>query len=62
MRKVEKAREIRLWLVQVVAPLTIGGVILWNNCPNLRWSVQTNLSKTKQNIKRLFKKKENGVN
>ncbi len=53
--KVEKAREIRLWLVQVVAPLTLGGVIVWNNCPNLRYAVTDKYSKAKNKVKQLIK-------
>lgn len=52
--KVEKAREVRLWLVQVIAPISVVGAIVWNNCPNLRYSIMDKCNK----VKNIFKKKE----
>ena len=58
MKNVEKARETRLWITQVIAPLTIAGVLIWNNCPNVRYFVADKANKTKQLVKRVFKREE----
>lgn len=50
MKNVEKAREVRLWIGQVIVPVVIGGTILWSN-PNVRHFVHSKVN----NIKTKFK-------
>lgn len=61
MKNVEKAREIRLWIGQVIVPAIIGGTILWSN-PNVRCFIHNKFNniKTKfNNVKfKIIKKQE----
>lgn len=52
MRNVEKAREVRLWIRDIIVPGTIAGCILYSN-PNVRAFIR----EKKENIKNKIHKK-----
>lgn len=56
--KTKKAKEVRLWIVQVLTPAAIGGTILWNKCPKVRTFVKNTTSNVKEFTKKLFKRNE----
>lgn len=58
MKQIETAREIRLWLGQIVAPVTLGVVLLLSN-PKVQRKIERSVDKTNQFIKTKFAKKEN---
>ena len=58
--QIETAREIRLWLGQIIAPITLGAIVLLSN-PKVQRKLERSIDKTKQFIKTKFAKKENDV-
>ncbi len=52
-KNVEKSREIRLWIGQVIMPTIAGGIFLWSN-PNTRNWIKNKAN----NIKNKFHKKQ----
>ena len=58
MKQIETAREIRLWIGQIIAPVTLGAVLLLSN-PKVQRKLERSINKSKQFIKAKFAKKEN---
>lgn len=56
-KDIEKSREIRLWLGQVIMPTIAGGIFLWSN-PNTRNWIKDKVNKIKEKI---HKKKSNNI-
>ena len=55
-KHIEAARELRLWLGQVIVPATIAGAVIMTN-PETRTMVSEKSKKVKDSIKNRFKKK-----
>jgi len=57
MKQIETAREIRLWLGQIIAPITLGAIVLLSN-PKVQRKMERGINKAKQFIKSKFVKKD----
>ena len=55
LKQIEEAREIRLWITQVIVPTGIAAVVLMSN-PEIRHFVKDQTNKVKCKIKSKFKK------
>ena len=56
-KNIERSREIRLWIGQVIMPTIAGGILIYSN-PNARNWIKDKFN----NIKNKFHKKENKNN
>lgn len=56
-KQIDGAREVRLWIGQVIVPAVIGGIAIMSN-PNSRTFVQCKFADAKDTVKKMFKKKE----
>lgn len=56
MKQIETAREIRLWLGQIIAPVTLGAILLFSN-PKVQRKMERSMNNAKQFIKSKFTKK-----
>lgn len=49
-KQIETAREIRLWVGQIVVPAAVGGVIIMAN-PNVRLAIRGSINKLKRSLR-----------
>ena len=56
-KQIDGAREVRLWIGQVIVPAVVGGIAIMSN-PYSRAFVQCKVADAKDTVKKLFKKKE----
>ena len=56
-KQIDGAREVRLWVGQVIVPAVVGGITIMSN-PYSRTFVQCKVADAKDAVKKLFKKKE----
>lgn len=55
-KQIDGAREVRLWIGQVIVPAVVGGIAIMSN-PYSRTFVQRKVADAKDTVKKLFKKK-----
>lgn len=55
-KQIDGAREVRLWIGQVIVPAVVGGITIMSN-PYSRMFVQCKVADAKDAVKKLFKKK-----
>ena len=60
LKQIEAAREIRLWIGQIMMPVTIGTVLILSN-QKVRFKIKQTTSKAKQFIKNKFSKKKSNL-
>ena len=60
LKQIEAAREIRLWIGQIMMPVTIGTVLILSN-QKVRFKIKQTASKAKQFIKNKFSKKKSNL-
>ena len=56
-KQIDGAREVRLWIGQVIVPGVIGAMAIMSN-PQSRTFVQCKVADAKDAVKKMFKKKE----
>lgn len=54
-KQIERAREIRLWITQVLAPVTLMGLTAWS-IPDVREYVTDKFNKAKEFVKSKIQK------
>lgn len=56
-KQIDGAREVRLWIGQVIVPAVIGGIAIMSN-PQSRTFVRCKVADAKDAVKKMFKKEE----
>lgn len=56
-KQIDGAREVRLWIGQVIVPAVIGGIAIMSN-PDSRTFVRCKVADAKDAVKKMFKKEE----